>query len=65
MQVLKPHERVEMPVTFYVDPAIKDDADGRFVPAITLSYTFYETDLPEEELTQLVNDGVSGQDNTN
>lgn len=46
-QVLAPGERVMMPVTFYVDPEIVDDRDGKHVHTITLSYTFYEIDLPE------------------
>jgi len=46
-QVLMPGERVQMPVTFFVDPEIVDDPDGKFVEEITLSYTFYEIDLPE------------------
>jgi cytochrome c oxidase assembly protein subunit 11 len=49
MQVLQPGERVMMPVSFYVDPAIVDDPEGQFVKAITLSYTFHETDLPEAQ----------------
>lgn len=47
-QTLLPGERVEMPVTFYVDPEIIDDPDGKHIEQITLSYTFYEIDLPEE-----------------
>jgi cytochrome c oxidase assembly protein subunit 11 len=46
-QVLLPGERVQMPVTFFVDPEIVDDRDAKYVHTITLSYTFYEIDLPE------------------
>ena len=48
MQVLEPGERVEMPVTFYVDPEILNDTEARQTPAITLSYTFHVTDMPED-----------------
>ena len=51
-QVLQPGERVEMPVTFYVDPDIVRDRDAKFVHTITLSYTFYQIDLPEETTEQ-------------
>lgn len=46
-QVLAPGETVQMPVSFYVDPEIVKDRDGKYVHTITLSYTFYEIDLPE------------------
>jgi cytochrome c oxidase assembly protein subunit 11 len=48
-QVLQPGERVQMPVSFFVDPEIVKDAEGQFVKEITLSYTFYQTALPEEQ----------------
>lgn len=48
MQVLQPGETVTMPVSFFVEPEILDDPDARFVKTITLSYTFHETDLPED-----------------
>jgi cytochrome c oxidase assembly protein subunit 11 len=46
-QVLAPGETVQMPVSFFVDPEIVNDRDGKYVHTITLSYTFYEIDLPE------------------
>ncbi|NDW44891.1 cytochrome c oxidase assembly protein [Ruegeria sp. PrR005] len=46
-QVLQPGERVQMPVSFFVDPEIVNDRDAKYVHTITLSYTFYEIDLPE------------------
>ena len=46
-QVLAPGERVEMPVTFFVDPEMVTDREGQYVHEITLSYTFFETPLPE------------------
>ncbi len=48
-QVLMPGETVQMPVSFYVDPEILEDDDGKHVPTITLSYTFHVIDLPEEQ----------------
>jgi cytochrome c oxidase assembly protein subunit 11 len=48
-QVLQPGETVQMPVTFFVDPSIVDDPDAAFVHEITLSYTFHETPLPEDQ----------------
>lgn len=47
-QVLQPGERVQMPVTFFVDPEIVDDREAKYLQHITLSYTFYETEMPED-----------------
>jgi len=48
-QILQPGETVMMPVSFFVDPAIVDDREGQYVHTITLGYTFYQIDLPEDQ----------------
>ena len=47
--MLQPGESVLMPVSFFVDPEILEDRDAKHKKRITLSYTFYEIDLPEEQ----------------
>ncbi len=50
-QTLEPGERVQMPVSFYVDPDIVNDEDAKYVKHITLSYTFHTVeieDVPEQ-----------------
>jgi cytochrome c oxidase assembly protein subunit 11 len=47
-QTLKAGETVDMPVSYYIDPAIMDDPVARKVDEITLSYTFYPVDKPQQ-----------------
>ena len=46
-QVLKPGQRVDMPVTYFIDPEIADDPNLKEVTEIVLSYTFFRKDEPE------------------
>ena len=40
-QTLKPHETLEMPVVFFLDPALEQDETMNGVDEVILSYTFY------------------------
>ena len=46
-QTLKPGEKIDMPVVFFVDPDMLKDPDAVGVDEITLSYTFYPVDKPK------------------
>lgn len=59
-QLLLPGESKEFPASFFVDPSINEDGDGKDVTAITLSYTFFNNGRRAlEEYRQRATLGVS------
>ena len=53
-QILQPGERVQMPVSFYVDPSIVKDPEAGLIKEITLSYTFHVADIPQKQAANTV-----------
>jgi cytochrome c oxidase assembly protein subunit 11 len=46
-QRLAPGEKLTMPVAFFIQPDIEQDADARQIKTITLSYTFFPVTKPK------------------
>jgi cytochrome c oxidase assembly protein subunit 11 len=57
---LEAHTKVDMPVLFYVDPAMATEPNTADVREITLSYTFFRTDRPNDPLDLARFDGAPG-----
>ncbi len=47
-QTMKPGEKRDMAVVFYVDPKLTEDSEQNGVNLITLSYTFYPMKVPDQ-----------------
>ena len=51
-QTLEPGQSIDMPVSYFVDPAIAADDVARGFNTITLSYTFYPVTKPAKSVTE-------------
>jgi cytochrome c oxidase assembly protein subunit 11 len=60
-QRLGPHERRDMPVVFYVDPALVGDSEQDDLNTITLSYTMYPVRQPEKPVVENARPGGAGR----
>jgi cytochrome c oxidase assembly protein subunit 11 len=59
-QTLRPGEKREMAVVFYVDPKLANDSEQNAVNNITLSYTFFPVRVPEQPVAERANSEKSG-----
>ena len=60
-QRLKPGESRDMPVVFYVDPALARDSDQDQLDTITLSYSFYPVRQPAPPVADGARAGSTGR----
>jgi cytochrome c oxidase assembly protein subunit 11 len=59
-QMLKPGEKRDMAVVFYVDPKLVKDSEEDTLSNITLSYTFYPVRTPDQPVADSTKPGESG-----
>jgi cytochrome c oxidase assembly protein subunit 11 len=60
-QALKPGEKREIAVVFFVDPALAKDSEFDDLNSITLSYTFYPVREPQRGVADGSRPGTSGR----
>jgi cytochrome c oxidase assembly protein subunit 11 len=60
-QTMKPGEKRDMAVVFYVDPKLADDSEQDGTRTITLSYTFYPVRVPDQAAADTTKPAKSGR----
>jgi cytochrome c oxidase assembly protein subunit 11 len=60
-QTMKPGEKRDMAVVFYVDPKLGENSEQDTINLITLSYTFYPVPVPDQAAAESATPAKSGQ----
>ena len=60
-QTLQPGETLDVPVVFYVDPAVRDDSNTAHLSEMTLSYTYFASKNGEPVTAAVANTAPTGQ----
>lgn len=60
-QRLAPGQMADLPVSFFIDPAIADDPDAKDVGEITLSYTFFKANKPDASAAAVSGKGAASK----
>ncbi|MET3601510.1 cytochrome c oxidase assembly protein subunit 11 [Martelella mangrovi] len=58
---LQPGETLEMPVVFFVDPAIVEAEETKDIRVLTLSYTFFEHEKPASDQAAALKTDTAGR----
>ena len=59
-QTLQPGETLDVPVVFYVDPAVRDDSNTAHLSEMTLSYTYFAAKNGQPVTGSVANSASSG-----
>ena len=59
-QTLQPGETIDVPVVFYVDPAVRADSNTAHLSEMTLSYTYFASKNGQPVTATVANSGASG-----
>jgi cytochrome c oxidase assembly protein subunit 11 len=59
-QTLQPGETLDVPVVFYVDPAVREDSNTAHLSEMTLSYTYFASKNGQPVTAAVATSGASG-----
>ena len=60
-QHLAAGQKVDLPISFFIDPAIANDPDAGAIQEITLSYTFFKANKPDASAAAVSKTGAASK----